>query len=133
MVNAANTTLLGTGGVDGAIHRAAGPELLRECRQLGGCLTGEARITSAYRSQLARSFVPSVPYGTTAAPKSLNYCAAAMSIAFPTISTGAYGFPPNLAATIAVKTGQSNSRLDLVRFVCFDRATAEIYDELLSG
>ena len=84
-------------------------------------------------SQLARSFVPSVPYGTTAAPKSLNYCAAAMSIAFPTISTGAYGFPPNFAATIAVKTGPSNSRLDLVRFVCFDRATAEIYEELLSG
>jgi O-acetyl-ADP-ribose deacetylase (regulator of RNase III) len=56
-----------------------------------------------------------------------------MSIAFPTISTGAYGFPPNLAATIAVKTGQSNSRLDLVRFVCFDGASAEIYEELLSG
>ena len=146
IVNAANTTLLGGGGVDGAIHRAAGPELLRECRQLDGCLTGEARITSAYRlpaRYIIHTVGPIWHDGSAQEPELLRNCyqhclrlAAenrVTSIAFPAISTGAYGFPPTLAATIAVKTVQSNPHLDLIRFVCFDRPTAEIYEGLLSG
>ena len=133
------TTSLGGGGVDGAIHRAAGLKLLRERRLLGGCLTGEARITSAYRlpaRYIIHTVGPIWHDGSTQEPGLLRNCYehclrlaaenGVTSIAFPAISTSAYGFPRNLAATIAVKTVQNNSHLDLVRFICFDRATAEI-------
>ena len=117
-----------------------------ECRLLGGCLTGEARITSAYRlpaHYIVHTVGPIWHNGSAQEPELLRNCYehclrlaaenAVTSINFPTISTGAYRFPPNLAAIIAVKTLQSNSRLDLVRFIYFDRATVEIYERLLSG
>jgi O-acetyl-ADP-ribose deacetylase len=117
IVNAANTTLLGGGGVDGAIHRAAGPELLAECRALGGCPTGEARITRGYRLK-ARHVIHAVGpvwHGGGAGEERLLAAAYAnamrlaaahgvRSIAFPAISTGVYGFPRGPAARIAIAT-----------------------------
>ena len=112
IVNAANNSLLGGGGVDGAIHRAAGPELLAECRTLHGCETGEAKITKAYNLPC--------DYGIR-------------SLAFPSISTGAYGFPVELAANIAVHTVnrflQDNlNSFDLVEWVLFDTHTESVYE-----
>src|SRR6202042_1969931 len=116
VVNAANTTLPGGGGVDGAIHCAAGPELLEECRRLGGCPTGEARITGGYRlkaRRLIHTLGPVCRGGASGARELLALCSerwlllasrnALRSIAFPSISTGAYRFPAELAAPIAVK------------------------------
>jgi len=143
IVNAANTSLLGGGGVDGAIHRAAGPELLIECEKLGGCVTGSAKITAGYRLK-ARHVIHAVGpvwrgggkgeeellascYRTSltlAAERSLR------SIAFPAISTGAYRFPPDLAARIAVGTvaseiTRSARELQRVVFCCFSLESAE--------
>lgn len=124
VVNAANRTLLGGGGVDGAIHRAAGPELLAECRTLGGCETGEAKITRGYR-------LPAACYGNALA---LAHAHRLARIAFPAISTGIYGFPPEKAAPIAVGTVLAclpEVVVEHVIFCCFSPASAELHREAL--
>jgi len=146
IVNAANESLLGGGGVDGAIHRAAGPELLAECRTLHGCPTGEARITKGYRLK-ARYVIHTVgPVwrgGKADEPELLASCYrnslalaeehGLKSIAFPAISTGIYGYPKEQAAEIAVREVKANAQLDRVIFCCFDKPTADLYRTLLTS
>jgi O-acetyl-ADP-ribose deacetylase len=148
IVNAANTTLLGGGGVDGAIHRAAGPELLAECRGLGGCQPGKAKITRGYR--LPARFVihtvgPIWRGGNHGEPETLVDCyrnslqlaveTGIKTIAFPAISCGAYGYPIPEAAQIAVKTAQdfleTDDRVDKVIFVLWGEDIFEAYRQLL--
>jgi O-acetyl-ADP-ribose deacetylase (regulator of RNase III) len=148
IVNAANSSLLGGGGVDGAIHRAAGPGLLEECRRLGGCPTGEACITGAY--DLPARFVihavgPIYRDGRSGEPLLLQSCyesslrlaaeAGVTSIAFPCISTGVYGYPKSEAPEIAVATVEewlsSHNLPESVVFCCFDETSAELYRQLL--
>ena len=148
IVNAANSSLLGGGGVDGAIHRAAGPELLAECRAIGGCPTGEARITKAYRLK-ARHIIHTVgPVwrgGGAGEERLLARCYQASlalavaqgvrSIAFPAISTGIYHFPKPRATAIAVEeTGKfltADATIERVVYVCFDEETLALYQERL--
>ena len=148
IVNAANTSLLGGGGVDGAIHRAAGPELLAECRALGGCATGDAKITRGYR--LPAKWVVHTPgpvwrdgkHGeaellASCYRRSLALAAekGAKSIAFPCISTGVYGYPAEKAAEIAVSTVREAlaglPKPPEVVFCCFSQKSAEIYENIL--
>jgi len=147
IVNAANESLLGGGGVDGAIHRAAGPDLLAACRPLGGCPTGEARTTPGFRLP-ARWVVHTVgpvwrggAYGEEALLASCyrNSLAeadrvGARRVAFPAISTGVYGFPSDRAARIAVTTlRETPTQVEQVTLVAFDGGTARLYAELLEA
>lgn len=149
IVNAANESLLGGGGVDGAIHRAAGPDLLEECRKLGGCPTGEARITKGYRlpAHFVIHAVGPVYRGTgreaallrSAYESSLKLAqkARAAAVAFPCISTGAYGYPKAAACDIAVTTVSewlSDHELPaVVTFCCFTPDDASLYERRLSA
>jgi O-acetyl-ADP-ribose deacetylase (regulator of RNase III) len=149
IVNAANSSLLGGGGVDGAIHRAAGPELLAECRTLGGCPTGEARVTRGYRLP-ARLVIHTVgPIwrgGRSGEDEALASCyrnslalatqRGAHTIAFPAISTGVYGFPLERATAIAVRETRAFLRehpeIERVTFVCFGAHAHDVYQAELT-
>ncbi len=150
IVNAANTTLLGGSGVDGAIHRAAGPELLAECRGLNGCETGKAKITKGYK--LPAKYVIHTPgpvwhggsrgeaellrscYRSCLALAAENGC---KTVGFPSISTGVYHFPLDKASVIAIDTIAAflaeHQEIARVRMVCFDECTAGYYEKALAG
>jgi O-acetyl-ADP-ribose deacetylase (regulator of RNase III) len=150
IVNAANTTLLGGGGVDGAIHRAAGPELLAECRTLGGCPPGEAKLTKGYRlpaRYVIHTVGPVWTGGKRGEPQVLASCYRnslrlavknrIKTIAFPAISCGAYGYPIREATRIAVETTReflaADDKIEKVVFVLWSEDLYEAYRQLLSG
>jgi len=149
IVNAANTSLLGGGGVDGAIHRAAGPQLLQACEKLGGCATGDAKATPGFRLPAKWVFHAVGPVwrgGGHHEDELLASCYrrclelarehGVRSIAFPAISTGVYGFPPQRAAEIALRTVRAHadsSGVQRVEFVCFGQETLSIYEQLLAA
>ena len=148
IVNAANTSLLGGGGVDGAIHRAAGPELLAECRTLGGCVTGQAKITRGYKlpaQWVIHTVGPVWHDGQHGEDELLASCYRSCfalveqhgikTVAFPSISTGAYGFPMDRAARIAVRETTNfldrNQPVEKVVLVCFGASALEIHQAAL--
>jgi O-acetyl-ADP-ribose deacetylase (regulator of RNase III) len=147
IVNAANSSLLGGGGVDGAIHRAAGPALLAECRTLGGCQTGDAKATAGYglpARWVIHTVGPVWRGGTEGEPELLASCyrrslevadsLGATSVGFPAISTGIYGYPREEAASIAVTTVRDvmpTTSVELVKLVAFDVETFQLYESLL--
>ncbi len=148
IVNAANSSLLGGGGVDGAIHRAAGPELLDACRTLGGCATGDAKATPGFRLParwVIHTVGPVWRGGTAGEAELLAACyrrslevadeLGARSVAFPAISTGIYGYPADEAATIAVDTIATTptATVELVRLVAFDERTLRLYEQRLAS
>jgi len=149
IVNAANTSLLGGGGVDGAIHRAAGPELLAECRTLGGCATGQAKITRGYKlpaQWVIHTVGPVWHDGQHGEDELLASCYRSCfalveehgikTVAFPSISTGAYGFPMNRAARIALRETkhflERNQSVEQVMLVCFGANALQIYQTALA-
>ena len=150
IVNAANSTLLGGGGVDGAIHRAGGPSILRECRELGGCRTGDAKATGAGRLRarhVLHAVGPIWRGGGEGEEEQLASChrraielAAELgdrTVAFPAVSTGAYGYPVERAAPVAIRATdealRAHPEVELARFVFRDRATLEHYEAALAS
>jgi O-acetyl-ADP-ribose deacetylase (regulator of RNase III) len=149
IVNAANTTLLGGGGVDGAIHRAAGPQLLQECQALGGCPTGQSRITAGYHlpaRHVIHTVGPRWRDGKRGEPDLLASCYrtslalaaehSVRTIAFPAISCGIYGYPPDQAVNIAVRECMAglerDTALEQIIFACFDQRMLELYEKELA-